>query len=631
MPSQSDQLPAVSDKPVSAPATNPLANDPELLGDFILESREHLTSIELQLLTLDQDPGNAEAIHAVFRGFHTIKGMAGFLDLDAVRDVAHEVETILDLARNSQLAITSLVIDRVLESKDYLSRWMAALEAMLQSGKTPSVADPAALVSAIRELANPAGTATQVTVSLPSATAPVATTSELGGKFLLAPEEPAPAETPTNGLLDLARELASAPPDLAPEPSAAPVASENPEASRATEGRAANARSIKVDTAKLDYLVDMVGEMVIAQSLVNHDPDLHAAEKPRLARNLSQLARITDEVQRTAMSMRMIPVGQLFQKTARLVRDLSRKASKQVDLELSGEDTELDRNIVEELADPLMHMVRNAVDHGIETGAERVRAGKSATATVTLKAGHQAGHIVIQVSDDGRGLDCKKILKKARAAGLVEPDEQPSESDIFNLIFHPGLSTAEKITDVSGRGVGMDVVRKQVQKLRGRIEVQSTPGLGTMFLMKLPLTLAIIDGLVVGVGDQRYIMPIFAVREMLKPAEEAISTIQGRQEMAMVRGALLPLIRLHQRFGVNPRFEKPWESLLIVSESGGKQFCLMVDELIGKQEVVIKGLGETMRNIAGVAGGAILGDGRVGLILDLEGLFGAGEETGRHE
>jgi two-component system chemotaxis sensor kinase CheA len=493
------------------------------------------------------------------------------------------------------------------------------------------VADPAALVSAIRELANPAGAAPQPAVPLPSAAASVETASELGGKFLLAPEAPAPSEAPAGGLLGLARELASAPADAAPEPSAAPVASENPEASRAADGRAANARSIKVDTSKLDYLVDMVGEMVIAQSLVNHDPDLQAAEKPRLARNLSQLARITDEVQRTAMSMRMIPIGQLFQKTARLVRDLSRKATKQVELELSGEDTELDRNIVEELADPLMHMVRNAVDHGIETGAERVRAGKSATATVTLKAGHQAGHIVIQVSDDGRGLDCKKILKKARDAGLVEADAQPSESDIFNLIFHPGLSTAEKITDVSGRGVGMDVVRKQVQKLRGRIEVQSTPGQGTTFLMKLPLTLAIIDGLVVGVGDQRYIMPIFAVREMLKPAEDAISTIQGRQEMAMVRGALLPLIRLHQRFGVNPRFEKPWESLLIVSESGGKQFCLMVDELIGKQEVVIKGLGETMRNIAGVAGGAILGDGRVGLILDLEGLFGAREEQGRHE
>jgi two-component system chemotaxis sensor kinase CheA len=293
-----------------------------------------------------------------------------------------------------------------------------------------------------------------------------------------------------------------------------------------------------------------------------------------------------------------------------------------VDLELSGEETELDRNIVEELADPLMHMVRNAVDHGIETAEQRAVSGKPAMAKVTLKAGHQAGHIVIQVSDDGRGLDQKRILKKARAAGLVELDAQPSENEIFNLIFHPGLSTAEKITDVSGRGVGMDVVRKQVQKLRGRIEVQSTPNQGTTFLMKLPLTLAIIDGLVVGVGDQRYILPIFAVREMLKPTEDAISTIQGRQEMAMVRGALLPLIRLHQRFGVRPRFEKPWECLLIVSERGGKQFCLMVDELIGKQEVVIKGLGESMSNIAGVAGGAILGDGRVGLILDLEGLFG---------
>ncbi len=618
MSSQSEQSSAgVGDVNIAAPPpVNPLANDPELLGDFILESREHLTSIELQLLTLDQDPVNAEAIHAVFRGFHTIKGMAGFLDLNAVREVAHEVETILDLARNAQLAITPLVIDRVLESKDYLNRWMSELEATLQSGKAPSVADPGALVAAIRQLSSPVETP--------------ADRSGLGGKFLLAAEG-AP-ESANSGLLDLAREVAASIADSGPSAPAAEsvsaLAAEGVEAGRAPEGRAANARSIKVDTAKLDYLVDMVGEMVIAQSLVKHDPDLGTAQKPRLARNLSQLARITDEVQRTAMSMRMIPVGQLFQKTARLVRDLSRKAAKKVDLELSGEETELDRNIVEELADPLMHMVRNAVDHGIENAGERASSCKPAAAKVTLRAGHQAGHIVIQMSDDGRGLDRKKILKKARAAGLVEPDAQPSESEIFNLIFHPGLSTAEKITDVSGRGVGMDVVRKQVQKLRGRIEVQSTPGQGTTFLMKLPLTLAIIDGLVVGVGDQRYIVPIFAVREMLKPAEDAISTIQGRQEMAMVRGALLPLIRLHQRFSVRPRFENPWECLLIVSESRGKQFCLMVDELIGKQEVVIKSLGETMSNIAGVAGGAILGDGRVGLILDLEGLFGG---QGRRE
>ena len=603
---------------VSAPSSNPLASDPELLNDFILEAREHLTTIELQLLTLDQDPANAEAIHAVFRGFHTIKGMAGFLDLDAVRDVSHEVETILDLARNAQLAITSKVIDAILASKDYLSLWMGELEAMLQSGRTPEAENNQALIETIRGVAR-LSASPETAASTEPARCESAQPADPPAAEVLAAEAPLPPAAPTqpatSGLLDLAREVAVQPTEAAETPKPA-------------EPATAVARSIKVDTAKLDYLVDMVGEMVIAQSMVRHDPDLTTGVKPRLTRNLSQLARITDEVQRTAMSMRMIPIGQLFQKTARLVRDLSRKASKQVDLELSGEDTELDRNIVEELADPLMHMVRNAVDHGIETPEDRLKAGKPPNAKVRLKAAHQAGHILIQISDDGRGLDREKILRKAREKGLIDAEAQLSEAEIFNLIFLPGFSTAEKITDVSGRGVGMDVVRKHLQKLRGRVDVHSRPGEGTTFLMKLPLTLAIIDGLVVGVGSQRYIVPIFAVREMLKPTEEAISTIRGQEEMAMVRGTLLPLIRLHRRFRIDPRFENPWDSLLIVSENGGKQFCLMVDELIGKQEVVIKSLGEAMQNIPGVAGGAILGDGRVGLILDLEGLFGASREAG---
>jgi two-component system, chemotaxis family, sensor kinase CheA len=615
---ESDQKPVTPE--VSA---NPLAGDPELVGDFILESREHLTAIELQLLTLDQDPANSEAIHAIFRGFHTIKGMAGFLDLNAVRDLAHEVETVLDLARNGKLGISSAIIDRILESKDYLNVWMNELAGMLETGKTPEAPPSAELLASIRALV------TGAPASLPPAgLAPVAV-----------------VESATPGLTGLAREVAAPPAESeAPlavavtvaQPVAQPTAQtdappEAAEASKMAEAKPSGARSIKVETAKLDYLVDMVGEMVISQSLVRHDPDLATGMKPKLARNLSQLARITDDIQRTAMSMRMVPVGALFQKTSRLVRDLSRKAAKQVELELAGEETELDRNIVEELADPLMHMVRNSVDHGIETPAERVAAGKPALAHVTLKAGHQAGHIVIEISDDGRGLPREKILRKAREKGLVPADAELSESEIFALIFHPGFSTADQITDVSGRGVGMDVVRKQVQKLRGRIDVISKPGQGTTFLLKLPLTLAIIDGLVVGVGDQRYVVPLFAVREMLQPAEQAISTIHGRQEMAMVRGTLLPVIRLHQRFQVTPRYQHPWESLLIVSESGSKLFCLMVDELIGKQEVVIKSLGENMRNIQGVAGGAILGDGRVGLILDPEGLFGARNGTSHGE
>jgi two-component system chemotaxis sensor kinase CheA len=378
---------------------------------------------------------------------------------------------------------------------------------------------------------------------------------------------------------------------------------------------------VRVDITKLDYLVDMVGELVIAQAMVREDPEFAATAGPRVLRNLNQLSRITSEVQKTTMSMRMVEVGHLFQRVNRLVRDLSRKAGKQVDLEISGEDTELDKTIIEELADPLMHMVRNALDHGIETPDARVAAGKSPTGRLSLRAYHQAGHILIDVSDNGRGLNREKILKKAIQQGLIGADAQPPDGELFNLIFEAGFSTAEKITDISGRGVGMDVVRKQIQKLRGRVDIESKAGEGTTFHMRLPLTLAIIDGLVVGVGKERYIVPISAVQEMLRPTREMISSVEGRHEMTMVRNRLLPIVRLHQRFGVEPRSADPCEGLIIVAEGEGKRFCLLVDEFIGKQEVVIKSLGETLKETAGITGGAILGDGRVGLILDMDGIF----------
>jgi two-component system chemotaxis sensor kinase CheA len=269
-------------------------------------------------------------------------------------------------------------------------------------------------------------------------------------------------------------------------------------------------------------------------------------------------------------------------------------------------------------------MVRNAADHGLEPPEERRAAGKDPTGRIRLRASHQAGHIVIEIADDGRGLIREKLLAKARRTGLVEDGAGLSDSEVFNFIFHPGFSTAAQVTDVSGRGVGMDVVKKQIQKLRGRVDIESAPGRGTSFFMRLPLTLAMIDGLVVGVGGERYVLPIFSVREMLRATEEMVFTVENRQEMAMVRNHLLPVVRLYQRFGLAPRSELATESLLIVAEAAGKSFCLMVDELIGKQEVVIKSLGESLKDIPGVAGGAILGDGRVGLILDLEGVFRAG-------
>ena len=549
--------------PDERPAAPSLGQDPELISDFVVESREHLNSLEAQLLILEQDPQQVDAVHSVFRSFHTIKGLAGFLELAEVQAVAHTVETLLDLARNQKLTITSAVIDVVLASADYLARWLNCLQARLDGVEMPDPAGPGALLDRVRAL-------------------------------MESPDQAAPAAVKAQ--------------------TAAPSTESNAAA------RVAD-RTVKVDTSKLDYLVDMVGELVIAQSLVRHDPDVAAKQDSRLNRNLAQMGRITDEVQKSAMSMRMVTVVRLFQKMARLVRDLSRKSSKLIEFETVGEETELDRNIVEELADPLMHMVRNAVDHGIETTDERLKTDKQAAARVRLKASHQSGQILIEVSDDGRGLDTERILRKAKDKGLLPEDAQPPESEIFNLIFQPGFSTAKSVTDVSGRGVGMDVVRKHIQKLRGRVEIQSTQGKGTTFLIKLPLTLAIIDGLVVGVGGERYIVPIYAVREMLRPAEEQITTVESRGEAVMVRDHLLPLVRLHALFGVTPRSTEPWESLLIVAEAEDRLFCVMVDELIGKQEVVIKSLGETFGNVPGIAGGAILGDGRVGLILDVTGLL----------
>lgn len=548
----------------SAPATA-LAQDPELVNDFIVESREHLGAIEVQLLTLEQDPANAEAIHTVFRGFHTIKGLAGFLELEEIREVSHTVETLLDQVRNGQLRVTPEVIDVVLAAADHLSRWLDRLQAGLSN--TPAVATPSpeALLARVRAMIEGSQEGEPVVTAMPAAVA----------------EEP-------------------------PETSAP---------------RTVRERTVKVDTAKLDYLVDMVGELVIAQSMVRHAPELAERADTRLARNLSQMARITEEVQKTAMSMRMVTVSKLFQRMARLARDLSRKSGKPLEFETSGEETELDRNIVEELADPLMHMVRNAVDHGIEEPEERTGAGKDPVAKVRLTASHQSGQILMEISDDGRGLDTERILAKAREKGLVDENAVLTESEIYGLIFQPGFSTARQVTDVSGRGVGMDVVRKHIQKLRGRIDIHSEKGKGTTFSIKLPLTLAIIDGLVVGVGSHRYIVPIYSVREMLRPAERDVTQVESRGEMVLVRDRLLPLVRLHRIFHVEPRSANPWESLLIVAEAEGKPFCLMVDQLLGKQEVVIKSLGEAFGSIAGIAGAAILGDGRVGLILDMSGLY----------
>jgi two-component system chemotaxis sensor kinase CheA len=568
-------------------ASQSLAQDADLLNDFILEAREHLSSVEVNLLAVEQDPKNPAPLNTVFRGFHTIKGLAGFLELHEIQNVAHEVETILDLARNDRLEITPEVIDVVLRGADYLKAAVNHVDATLRGGAQGGFAENDGLIELIRSAAEPG-------VSIP-----------------LAPLE------------DVA---AAAPPESCPEVAISqsqPASSAAPESPRVVQPKTAamaEVRSIKVDTGKLDHLVDMVGELVIAQSLLRHNQDAELMRNQELQHALAALNGIASDIQKTAMGLRMITVGTLFQRMGRVVRDLSRKAGKQVELITSGEETELDRQIVEDLADPLLHMVRNSIDHGLETAEERVAAGKDSVGKIRLSAQHQGGQILIEVGDDGRGISREKILNKAREKGMLDSSSNLSDSEVYNLIFTAGFSTAEKVTDVSGRGVGMDVVRQNISKLRGRVEVTSTVGQGTTFLLKLPLTLAIIDGLVVGVASQKYIVPLYSVLEMLRPSREACSTVQNQGEMVLVRGSLLPIVRLDRCFRVQARAQHPADGVLIVAELEGKRFAVLVDEFIGKQEVVIKNLGGMLRHISGISGGAILGDGRVGLILDLEGI-----------
>lgn len=570
---------ALEEKQAQEDAADELANDPELVQEFLVEAREHLASVEAGMLVLEQEPDQAEALNGVFRSFHTIKGLAGFLGATSIHELAHETENVLDLARSGKLVLSHSIIDLILKSADALNLCLDL--ARTQSLNSIPACDPA-LLSALEDVSSGRAVADQME-----------TRASVGGGLAVSVSE------------DAGREVSAEP-------------SPRRESLAASGGAGVENSLVRIETSKLEYLIDMVGELVIAESVVRHDPAIARSEDPLLSRNLTQLARVVQEVQKTSMSMRMVAVGTLFRKMSRLTRDLARKQGKAIELITIGDDVELDRSIVEDLADPVVHMIRNAVDHGLEMPAERLAAGKPEKGTIRLQATHDAGDIVIEISDDGRGMDPARILAKARRQGLVGEHEMPDEETIFKLIFEAGFSTAEKVTDMSGRGVGMDVVKKQIQKLRGRVAIRSTLGKGCTFVLRLPLTLAIIDGLVVGVGTERFILPMFAVREMFSPKEETFVTLENRVEAVLFREKLLPLIRLSRLF--ERKEDDRAHGVLVVVEGREQLYCIAVDQLIGKQEVVIKSLGTTFRDVPAISGGAILGDGRVGLIVDVNSL-----------
>ena len=538
-----------------------LRDDPEMADLFLAEALDHLGTIEAALLALDERPGDVALLNDIFRPFHTIKGNAGALGVTSVQEVAHSVENLLDLARSGRRTMGPADVDVVLRAVDVLTSMIRDVGVRLSGQPGADLAPVAqALIESVDMLIS----------------------GEPGARLKPGTTDPKP--------------------DVA-----------------ASARRGEENTAIKVDTRKLDSLVDAVGELIIVQSLIQEDPALANHVDQRLAGNLGQLKRITAGLQRSAMALRMVPIRQAFQKVSRIVRDLSRKADKSVELVLSGEDTELDRKVVEEITDPLMHMVRNSIDHAIEPAAARRAAGKRPQARIALSAYHQGGHIVIEIADDGKGLDTQKIKARAIERGLIAPGASPSADEINALIFEPGFSTAEKVTEISGRGVGMDVVRRNIDALRGRVEIATEQGKGTTFSIRLPLTLAVLDGLIVGVGRERFVMPTTGVRESLRPLPAHVHNVQGSPRVVQVRDSLLPLISLGELFGL-PHEGDPCKATVVVIEDAGSQVGLIVDTLLGKQEVVIKSLGETFASVRGIAGGAILGDGRIGLILDAHGI-----------
>ena len=575
-------------------------SDPEITAEFITEAQEHFDIADENLLTLESDPQNLDAVAAVFRAFHTIKGTCGFLGLTPHSELAHKAENLLDEVRKEHLDFAGSVVDATFNALDMLKSMTVDLKEALEKGgiysPEPKLREVYDFVVAVRDSAPAAEDKTSQPASASTEASP--STHEDSPGEAVDPEPSAPKA-----------------PDSKP--------AQGPEPAKAASGQSGTQikQTMKIDADKIDLLLDTIGELVIVESIVTQDQSLNGQISPRLERNLAQLTKITRSLQDMGMSMRMIPIEATFRRMARLVRDLGKKSGKQVELEMQGKETELDKAMVEKLGDPLVHMVRNAMDHGIEpTPEDRRQAGKPAKAKIILQAYHEGGSIHIGISDDGRGLDREVIANKAVERGIIASAEGMSDEEIYALIFEPGFSTAAQITDVSGRGVGMDVVKSNIEALRGNIRIKSRPGEGTTFTLVLPLTMAIIDGMLVRVGSERFILPLLSIIQSFQPTSDMLATVAGRGETLPFRGRLVPLFRLAQLFSVSDAVDDPTQGIAVVVEDAGRLAAILVDELLGQNQTVIKSLGSAMGSIPGVAGASIMSDGQPGLIIDVNGV-----------
>ncbi|WP_266172193.1 chemotaxis protein CheA [Dyella subtropica] len=637
---------------------------------FFEESHEGLDAMESALLALDGG-GDAELVHRIFRAAHSIKGGAATFGFPDMAAFTHEAESLLDELRDGRRAVDAGIVELLLRSVDCLRGMFARAQAgepladahseQLRQELAAAVGRDAAPKPGAAKRAEAAGTSAWLIrfhphqgmlaggneplrmfrelaelgalkvepaleklpalASLEPSDCHLGWTIELRGKVARAAI--ASVFDWVEGECDLViEELVEAAPEPAPV-ATAPTVAAAASAPRASREAAAEASSVRVGIDKIDSLIDLVGELVITQSMLDTFREGFDAQRiEMLQHGLAQLARHTRSLQESVMGIRMLPIASVFNRFPRMVRDLGQKLGKQVKLDLVGEHTELDKTVLEKIGDPLVHLVRNAIDHGLETPDRRRAAGKGDIGTLRLEASHRGGSIVVEISDDGAGLNRDAIVAKALQRGLIGSAEGMSDEAVAELIFQPGFSTAATTTDLSGRGVGMDVVRRNVVDLGGNVAIRSVVGKGSVFTITLPLTLAIIDGLTAVVGDEHYIVPLASIVESVQLRGEALRTVTGGGELFRFRDGWLPIIRLHDAFGCASGARSEIEQgLVIVVEGEGARVGLFVDELIGQQQAVVKSLEANYRRVVGISGATILADGSVALIVDVAGLI----------
>lgn len=585
-----------------------------LIGDFLQESEEGLSDVDQMLMNLEQGGLTPEKINSMFRTFHTIKGLAGFLEFAEIAKLAHTTETLLNQVRQGQRELKGASLDLVFDATGMMRKLLDFVRIAAKENETvvsqPNL--PALLVKIEAAIKGEPLPEPPPAVQVPADTKIGEVLVQMG--VVSQPQ----VEKALNEQLDTGRKLGE---ELVAQGAVeAKVVAQAIRAQTQATSSSKLQETVKVDLERVDNLVEMIGELVIVESMVVHAPEILNISSPRIRNYLNQLSKISRDLQNVGMRMRMVPVRGVFQKMARMARDLSRKSGKNINVVLSGEGTEMDRSMVEQISDPLVHMIRNCVDHGLESGEERLKAGKPETGTIQLSAYHEGGSIVTEISDDGRGLNREAIVNKAMSQGLIKDGQNMPDHEVWDLIFLPGFSTAKKVTEISGRGVGMDVVKRNIESMRGRVVISSVAGKGSTFKIILPLTLAIIDGMLVASGEERYIIPTLSIVESIKPDKHMLSSFASRGELIVLRGETFPLLRLDDLFNISNAKRDPCEALVVVLESLGRKIGLLVDDVLTQQQVVIKKIGAGIQGTKFVSGAAILSDGRVGLILNVEGI-----------